>query len=262
MPIPKIIHHTAPTNKDKWNPVWDKCYESWKEHHDPSEYEFIMWNDEDIDNLVKEKYPHFFDTYQSFPLHILKIDFARACMIHQYGGIYVDMDIYCYQNFWDQFEREVVLVGALAEDEKVQNSFFGGEKGSSFYVLYMSQMITEFKRAPNLDALMMNAPPHIDKNLLFSHYVKQITGPYCLSQSIEFFNPDKIQILPQSEYNPVIDTYNENMKMKHMLTGDWGGEGRDDYDDTYMSWKEFKKLGYFQGKGIDIDVFDFRGNWQ
>ena len=259
MSIPKIIHHTAPTNRDHWNPVWEKCYESWKEHHDPSEYEFRMWNDEDIDNLVKEKYPHFFEIYQSFPLHILKIDFARACMIHQYGGIYVDMDIYCYSNFWDDFQEEVILVGALAEDEVIQNSFFGGEKDSSFYVLYMSQMISEFKNSPNFGEFLNNAPPNVEQNILVSYYVKQITGPYCLSQTIDFFNKDKLQILPKEEYNPPPNFYDKSIKMKHMLTGDWGSEGRDNYDDTYLSWKDFKKLGYFQGKGIDIDTFDFRG---
>jgi mannosyltransferase OCH1-like enzyme len=86
MTIPKIIHQTAPADTNKWNPIWDRCYESWKEEFDEDEYEYVMWNDDDIDKLVEEKYPEYYEDYKVFPSHILQIDFVRNCILDQYGG--------------------------------------------------------------------------------------------------------------------------------------------------------------------------------
>jgi hypothetical protein len=43
-----------------------------------------------------------------------------------------------------------------------------------------------------------------------------------------------------------------------MLTGDWGREGKENYNNPFLSYKDFKKFGYFEGKGIDIDLYDFK----
>jgi mannosyltransferase OCH1-like enzyme len=258
MTIPKIIHHTAPTDPEKWNPVWDKCYESWKENFDSSEFEYIMWNDEDIDKLVEEKYPEYYEDYKSFPMHILQVDFVRNCMLHQYGGIYVDMDVYCYQNFYNELTGEVILLEALAVDEVAQNALMCSVKGADFFKLCMEKSIEKFKNTPNiLERLQSN--PNTQENIVISSYVKELTGPYLLSEVYENFeNKDSIQLLSQKEYNPDIGQYHSGLKIKHMLTGDWGREGKDSFNDPFTTYKEFKKLGYFQGKGIDIDLYNFK----
>ena len=104
-----IIHHIAPENKSSWHPLWIKCYESWKKVFG-NKFEFKLWNDkEDIDRLVKNKYNKFYDIYRSFPAHIMKIDFARLCILHSYGGIYSDMDVFCYKDF-TAIQDEIITV--------------------------------------------------------------------------------------------------------------------------------------------------------
>lgn len=39
--ISKIIHHIAPENKNRWHPLWQRCYDSWKEQF--IDFEFILW---------------------------------------------------------------------------------------------------------------------------------------------------------------------------------------------------------------------------
>lgn len=95
--IPKIIHQTAPADKSKWNPIWTQCQESWKKNF--PNYEYKMWTDEDNENLVKTKYPWFYDTYKGFKHNISRVDCSRYFYLYEYGGIYADMDYECLKNF-------------------------------------------------------------------------------------------------------------------------------------------------------------------
>jgi mannosyltransferase OCH1-like enzyme len=53
--IPKIIHQTAYSNKNEWHPIWKTCQKSTLKHFKDFEYKF--WDDNSLDNFVKEKYP-------------------------------------------------------------------------------------------------------------------------------------------------------------------------------------------------------------
>lgn len=250
MTIPKIIHQTAPANRDKWNPIWDKCHQSWKDNFKEDEFEHVMWTDEDIDTLVKEKYSEYYDDYKLFPLHILQVDFVRNCILDQYGGIYADMDVYCYQNFYGELTHDIVLLEAVAEDEIIQNALMCSSKDSIFFRMCMDKSIEKFKNNPI---------PNNSESKILSNYVKELTGPFLISEVYENYEDrDSIQILPQKEYNPHILEYHSGLKTKHMLTGDWGKESKGSCGNAFLSYKDFKKINYFQLRGIDIDLYNFK----
>ena len=70
----------------------------------------MLWDDKDgINNLVKINFPELYDTYSGMKKHIMKIDFAKAVMTYVYGGMYVDMDFYCVQNFHEDLTKGVAL---------------------------------------------------------------------------------------------------------------------------------------------------------
>jgi mannosyltransferase OCH1-like enzyme len=106
--IPKIIHQTAPLDKSKWHPIWEKCQNSWKHHFEHWEYRF--WTDEDLDEFIKTKYSWFYLTYISYPRNIHKIDAARYFILYEYGGMYVDMDFECIQNFEHMLTENKVYI--------------------------------------------------------------------------------------------------------------------------------------------------------
>ena len=98
--IPKIIHQLGPSDKSRWHPVWLRCYGSWQEQHS-SDYTIKLWSDEEADDIVKTSYSEYLDVYKAFPFNICRIDFVRFCILHKFGGLYADLDYYCYFNFFN-----------------------------------------------------------------------------------------------------------------------------------------------------------------
>jgi hypothetical protein len=89
--IPHIIHQT-------WKGVdvpisMRKYIESWRKYHPHWEYWF--WRDEDISEFVKSKYHWFIDTYNSYSMPIMKADVFRYLVLHEFGGVYADLDMEC-----------------------------------------------------------------------------------------------------------------------------------------------------------------------
>ena len=129
--IPKIIHHTGPSNKDNWHPLWFKCRESWLKCFPNHEHRF--WNDEDIDNLVYNNYPQYWEMYNSFPVHIMKIDFIRFCFMDKFGGIYADLDYYCYKNFEHVLVNDSYVVENPFGNDPIENSLMASVPNSFFF---------------------------------------------------------------------------------------------------------------------------------
>ena len=59
------------------------------------EYEFRMWTDADLEQLLLDHYSWFLPTWRQYPYAIQRVDSARLFVLHQYGGVYLDMDIRC-----------------------------------------------------------------------------------------------------------------------------------------------------------------------
>mmetsp|Transcript_22750 Transcript_22750/g.40751 ORF Transcript_22750/g.40751 Transcript_22750/m.40751 type:complete len:407 (-) Transcript_22750:303-1523(-) len=88
--IPKIIHQSY-KSLSTLPQEWADTPSRWKKLHPTYEYKF--WSDDDNRNLIRQYYPWFLDTYQSYPAPIQRADAARYFAVLYYGGIYADMDI-------------------------------------------------------------------------------------------------------------------------------------------------------------------------
>jgi mannosyltransferase OCH1-like enzyme len=242
--IPKIIHQTSPRDKNKWHPLWKKCHASWKKHFPEPEYQHVMWNDEDLNNLIQQYFSKYFELYNSFPYHIIKIDFARFCILYQYGGIYADMDMYCYQNFYDELKKDAFVVEGCIPQEKVQNSLMGSTPKNKFF-------------ESCIDLSNLNHP-YINTD----DYIKHCCGPYHVSDVFKLHS-EKVQLLPRETYNNYHTTYQKNYKTKHMLTGMWGEENFSRLQTEYsnlnqnISYEEFIKQKYNEYRKINLNNFKF-----
>jgi mannosyltransferase OCH1-like enzyme len=250
--IPKIIHQTAPKDKNLWHPIWFKCHDSWKEHYPESEYTHIMWNDEDIDNLVKEEFPEYLDLYNSFSFHIIKIDFIRYCILYKYGGIYADMDMFCYKNFYNELEKECYLIGSpFTNEELVQNSLMISTVKNKFFKYCIDEILKTYQP--------------FDNSEIWTNHVVKSCGPRFLSELYLSFEKDAIGILSCEEYNNDLRYYSDNIKTRHMMTGRWGSEminilkerHRNDKYMKYGSHKEYLMYEYGKFRNINIHNFDF-----
>lgn len=104
--IPKIVHQTY--KSATLPPRLEVYHNSWK-HYLP-DWEHRMWLDEDNRNLVKEHYPWFLETYDSYDQNIKRVDAARLFMLHRFGGVYADTDIEAVQDPLPLFQGKSELM--------------------------------------------------------------------------------------------------------------------------------------------------------
>jgi hypothetical protein len=264
MSIPRIIHQIAPQDQELWHPVWKNCRRSWKRTF--SSFEFKFWNDkEDIDGLVKDSYPRYWEMYHSFPAHIMRIDFARLCILHKYGGIYADMDVFCYRNFYDLLTRaDFFILEEPFGHIGVENALMASVVNNPFIASVMekvSENMVKNLTKPKCD--------YIDEKLknvilfesagqgLIAEMLKKHQGRYIILNG-DLFNNHGMS------YHPLFFT-------KHVLTGVWGDEGRDRLKDCFnknaknqKNFKDFMKqvfveeaIKYSGDTGITKENFSF-----
>lgn len=252
MTIPKIIHHIGPKDRSTWHPIWTRCYPSWKEQF--PDFEFRLWNDEeDIDNLVAHCYPEYLDLYKSFQTHIMRIDFARLCILHQYGGFYADLDVYCYKNFYDELRGDLFILEAPYGDTFTENALMISSQGHEFWNICMEECRNRFNENVN--------KYHIEsftKNRALQYIITHATGPFLISDVYK--KTQMGHILPGIVFNNHGLSYHPEYRTKHLLTGIWGKEAIQEvrenevsYNDLYIS--EVSKYADLQG--ITVENFDF-----
>ncbi|KAJ1550762.1 hypothetical protein HK096_005178, partial [Nowakowskiella sp. JEL0078] len=95
--IPKIIHQS-------WkNDVLPKKFQNWAmtwKTLNP-EYSHQLWTDNSNRALVANYYPWYLSTYDSLPKNINRADAVRYMYMHQFGGVYADLDVEAIKPFDD-----------------------------------------------------------------------------------------------------------------------------------------------------------------
>jgi len=86
--IPRIIHQMWKTNRIQR--VFAEYVQSWIRLHPFWEYRF--WTDESGEEFIKSVYPWFWGTFKDFN-GIQRSDALRYFILHQYGGVYADLDV-------------------------------------------------------------------------------------------------------------------------------------------------------------------------
>lgn len=195
--IPRIIHQTAPADKEKWHPVWEHCQKSWKEKFPNWEYKF--WSDEDLDEFMKTKFQWFYKTWKDYPKNIQRIDSARYFILYEYGGIYADMDFECITNF----EHELPLDKVSIAESPVKSKWW----------LYFGNTET------HQNALMVSPAQHpfwlFVFNVLVDNKEKEnvlySTGPQVIIHAINKV-PEMVYSLPSEKFAPA---YDDDFKTLH-----------------------------------------------
>ena len=184
-----------------------------------------MWDEDRCNEFVKENYPHYYEEYITQP-HIVRIDIVRFMILYHFGGIYADMDMYCYDNFYDGIQKSLSLAQSNGDDEIVTNCLMITTPKHPFF----SKCIDlSFKRIREFVD-----QPHIVES---DYYVKYIGGPFLLSDVYRetrwFYS---IDIMPTNLFIGSVDApeNNKNLLTKHLLTGIWG-------QDVFETLKASKK---------------------
>lgn len=249
--IPKILHQTGPEDKSRWHPLWIKCQQSWQKHF--SDFEHVFWNDEDIDRLVQTEYPDYWDMYQDFPIHIMKIDFVRLCLMHKFGGIYADLDVFCYQNFHSELSDSIHLLENPMGNDPIENSMMCSEPGHPFWIECMDLTKSRYNYVKSKYTDMFRNIKVIAANKKYGlqfrpYFVFYITGTNHLSSAARM-SSHVISTLPGILYNNNDISYHPDYRTKHVHTGLWGKESLEIYKNDTDHQQNIRN--------IPIDDFDF-----
>lgn len=250
MSIPKIIHQTGPSDKIKWHPMWFKCQESWLKHF--PDYEYKFWNDEDIDNLVKDSYPEYWEMYSSFPNHIMKIDFVRFCFMDKFGGIYADLDYFCYKNFEHMLANTTYLVENPFGNDPIENSLFVSQPNTKFFKLCLEECKLRYDSVKKNYSVAIDYAREISRNkktkkVLRPYLVFYVSGTNLLSTVFRNYS-SLVSTLPGDIFNNLDYSYDKSYYAKHIHTGTWGKEDLEDEDFQ----KHFATL-----RNIPVDSYNF-----
>ena len=252
MTIPKIIHQTGPSDQSKWHPLWFRCQQSWLNTY--SDFEYRFWTDEEIDDLIRTHYSKYWEMYSNFPAHIMKIDFVRFAILHRYGGIYADLDVYCYQNFHSELtDKSAYIIENPYGNDPFENSLMCSAKDSEFFVKCMDLSLERYEYTKKVNPDMLNNVGVISKDRKFGltlrpYIVFFITGTQLISSAYRKYS-NLVGTLPGELYNNNDMSYDSEFRTKHIHTGLWGKENIELMDEL--------KTSYTNLRSIPIDKFDF-----
>lgn len=135
--IPRIIHQTYKTTDLPW--FFKKGQDSAKRHMPDWKYRF--WTDEDLDRLVREDYPQFYERWLGLDKQIKRVDTARYMILHKHGGMYADLDFYFKKPVDELLQDENFRIYSYKTTQAIVNGweFFGNawlssETGESFWI--------------------------------------------------------------------------------------------------------------------------------
>eukprot|EP00930_Biecheleria_cincta_P058756 TRINITY_DN4454_c0_g1_i2.p1 TRINITY_DN4454_c0_g1~~TRINITY_DN4454_c0_g1_i2.p1 ORF type:complete len:271 (+),score=42.60 TRINITY_DN4454_c0_g1_i2:56-868(+) len=212
--IPHILHKLAPGDESHWPKAWNICLKSWKRAY--PDWEVKMWNDEDIENLVKIHYPQHFAWFKALPHQIERVDAARSFVLHKHGGLYADMDVYAYKKLQLPQTGQVVILGSHnGRDEIVQNSLMASPPNHAFWDATFLQMKTFLEKYPQpwTKAIWTTG---------FADYVVEGTGPNMLKHTMQERHLEQmVSILPPEEYMGGDSCTPKTCFSRHIGTGCW-----------------------------------------
>ncbi len=231
-----IVHHIGPKSRKKWHPVWEICHKSF----DVFSGERRLWDDKDgINNLVKNNYKEYYSLYKSFPKHIMRIDFARLCILHKFGGVYADLDVYCYKDFNNMIMKDRFnIVEAPYGDVPVENAIMYAPAGCSFIEKAM-ELCREVYES-EIKGREFNLNMKYDQLL-----VGLTAGPQLIYNTIlKYGNMNNFNVLDGDMFNNHGLAYSDRFYSKHVLTGIWGKDALEHPDIMYNKFLvEMEKFG-------------------
>lgn len=222
--IPKIIHFIWIGNKKMPN-IYINYIESWIKNH--PEYTFCFWNDDNIPQLINQKYYDLADTYA------MKADILRYELLYFFGGIYIDCDFLCLKNI-DEIIKDLSSFSGYESDKYIAIGIMG-------FIKYDIVLLNLIKK------ISFNLEENINYNL--SKNIPELTGPIFFTDIWLKYKTDKHYSFPPSYFYSYNFTDKFNNK-KYKVNDDnyaihmWG-----------FSWK--KKKDYFQEDNDEYYLINF-----
>ena len=162
--IPKIIMQSWKTKEVPYK--WRNAPKSIKKVM--PDWKYVLMDDEDNRNMVKEHFPDFLPYYDNFPHNIQRVDSARYMFLYLYGGLYLDLDFIVEKDMSSLFSAggEVFLVSSGNVAGYYTNSFMASKPRSKFWLEALEEMKKPDKWwyiGPHLTIIFKSGPGMISR---------------------------------------------------------------------------------------------------
>jgi hypothetical protein len=184
--IPKLIIETGPTVL----PLLLQCATvNVKLLHPGFEYRFF--DDSMVEAFIEDRFPEYQGIYRSFRFRIQRYDFFRYLAIYQYGGFYLDLDVFLARDLSPLLASQCVfpfeeltaikyLWNRFQMDWQIGNYAFGAVPGHPFLAAIIENCLRASKDPSWVEPMMKGIPkPSHDQ-----FYVLNTTGPGLISRTL------------------------------------------------------------------------------
>ncbi|KAK9825165.1 hypothetical protein WJX81_000314 [Elliptochloris bilobata] len=139
--IPRIIHQSwktsdLPANYARWSASWREKHPTW---------EYMLWTNEENDQLVHDHYPWFRDTFDALPAPVMKADACRYLYMHHFGGVYADLDFEALRDLGPLLAEQQLVLAAMSDDQSwdqsIPNAWLASARRHPFWLFTLAQIL-------------------------------------------------------------------------------------------------------------------------
>lgn len=194
MAIPKIIHQVWEGRTEPKMPTRLRILaRTWQEQN--SDWEYHLWNGEEMDELVEKHFPEYLAMYNSFPYNVQRWDTIRYMILYVYGGIYTDLDTECFRSINPILENVTIGFGEEppihTKPIRIGNAFLVSEKENPAWQTILNEILRNMvEKESAIETVMHSTGPNMI-NRLFDRLKKE-NGAYGFPYS---------QVTPVSKYD-------------------------------------------------------------
>lgn len=192
--IPRVIHQIYFGGESAAPPSYRQYAATWRQHH--PEWEFQFWDAARCRDLVETHYPSFLPVYDGYRHRIQRCDAIRYFILHQYGGVYLDMDIECLRPIDELVAGRELLLGAGIRG--YTNAVMGSVAGHPLWPRVFETLRLRRKR-------FSSAAPLWAK-LTMPMYIGYSTGPLMLADCVREGGDDRAaqtRVCPSYFFEPL-----------------------------------------------------------
>ena len=198
--IPRRLHQTFLDSKIP--NVYHEYIKLWIKNH--PDWEYYFWTDLDGERLIRERYPQYIAMFKSYQHRLMKSDAIRYFILHQFGGVYADMDVRSLKPI-EPFLRTntcIVVPEPYVQTKMlfnrpmtITNAFMASTANHPFLTYMIQSMVAANRPYKSHDDVLWGTGPFL-LNATFMDYNRKYPlckeGTYC-----HVFNADYKYLMPR-----------------------------------------------------------------
>ena len=151
--IPKIVHQTWKDARPG-HFIFQRSRASVKLYL--PDWEYRLWTDDDLEAFMREEYGWLYPAWKGLDCHIKRVDTARYCLLHRFGGLYADLDFIFTRGIDELLDESYDLFFYRSRQSIVKqwtflgNAFMVSKPGQEFWLGALASMLALPRHTPVL----------------------------------------------------------------------------------------------------------------